>query len=323
MSETVALVSYCFHELMLILARGLLRHHAKMTVRAHVPLKWRTMSDDLEKPGSLLALTVLGPRWNCHALLAALSPILVREMLSVDLTGLGDGSESWSLVLYDEHLTTREWIGSTTANDSVVTWMLSPGRYLLSLRYYTDADDLRVPAVTVDGRIFVSAGLMAGEASRYRDHLESIRNRSGFYYRLLHYYIFFYLKHRTKNADWLRSQFLPVGNPDTEWHYGHLTAGEQLGIRFDSMHESVFNTYVAFYNWASFPVDWTKIQALEWRSVPFAEDVGYVIRCVRKVDDRGTRDLRSAGSPSQLTAIVATQPSPPSYSENPHRVTFR
>src|SRR5262245_52888230 len=119
MGETIAFVSYCFHELMVILVRVLIRHHAKMTVRAHVPLKWRAMSDDLKKPGSLLALTVVGPRWNCHALLATLSPILVRERLSVDLAGLGDGSESWSLVLYDKHMTTMEWIGSATANDSV------------------------------------------------------------------------------------------------------------------------------------------------------------------------------------------------------------
>jgi hypothetical protein len=196
--------------------------------------------------------------------------------------------------------------------------MLSPGRYLLLIRYYTHGDDLRVPAVAVDGCIFVSGGLMAGEASRYRDHLESIRNRSGFYYRLLHYYIFFYLKHRTKHANWLRSQFLPMGNPDTEWHYGHLTAGEQLDIRFDSMHKSAFNTYVAFYNWASFPVDWTEIHTVEWRSVPFAEDVGYAIRCVRKNDDRATQNLRSKTSLSRLAASVAIQPSPSSCSENPH-----
>ena len=69
-------------------------------------------------------------------------------------------------------MTTMEWIGSATANDSVAMWMLSPGRYLLSLRYYTDTDDLRVPAVTVDNRIFVCGGLIAGEARRYRDHLE-------------------------------------------------------------------------------------------------------------------------------------------------------
>jgi hypothetical protein len=148
---------------------------------------------------------------------------------------------------------------------------------------------LKVPGVTVDGNVSVSGGLIAGEASRYRDYLESIQNRSGLYYRLLHYYIFFYLKHRAKNAEWLRSQFLPVGNPDTEWHYGHLAAGEQLGVRFDLIHDRVYNTYVTFYNWASFPVTWHKIQALEWRSAPFAEHVGYAIRRVRKVGKHATQ----------------------------------
>jgi hypothetical protein len=287
--QTIALVSYCFHELIVILVRGLMRRHSKITVRANVPLQWRTMSDDLTKPASLLVLTVLGPRWNCHALLATLPAIPVRETLSIDLTGLGDGSESWSLVLYDERMTTRKWIGSAAANDSAVKWMLSPGRYLLSLRYYTDADDLRIPAVSVDDRIFVSGGVITGESTRYRERLESIRNRSSLYYRLLHYYVFFYLKHGTKNTDWLRAHFLPVGNPDTEWYYGHLAAGEHLAVRFDSVHERAYHTYVAFYNWASFPVDWTKIRGLEWQSVAFAEDVGYAIRCVRKMSDRKTQ----------------------------------
>jgi hypothetical protein len=133
------------------------------------------------------------------------------------------------------------------------------------------------------------------------------------YYRLLHYYVFFHLKHRTKNADWLRSQFLPMGNPDTEWHYGHLAAGEQLGVRFDAVHQCSYNTYVAFYNWASFPVDWCKIQALEWRSAPFAEHVGYAVRRVRKVDARATQSSDSVFEaliyPSKFATVVT--PSPP------------
>jgi hypothetical protein len=283
MGKAIALISYCFHEVVRMLFRWLVERHAKTAIRAEIPLKWRTMSDDFEKPGFLLAVSVLGPRWNCHALLATLSPIPVQETLTIDLAGLGDCSDSWSLVLYDERWTTREWIGSTTTSDVIVTWTLPPGTYSLSLRFYTDANDMSVPAVTVDGRDFVSGGRIAGEASRYHGHLESIRNRSGLYYRLLHYYVFFHLKHRTMNADWLRSQFLPMGNPDTEWHYGHLAAGEQLGVRFDAVHQCLYNTYVTFYNWGSFPVDWCKIQALEWRSAPFLEHVGYAVRRVRKV----------------------------------------
>jgi hypothetical protein len=289
MGETIAVVSYCFHEVVQMLFRWLAGRHAKMTARAQVPLKWRTMSDYLEKPGFLLVLPVVAPRWNCHALLATLSPIPVRETLSVNLANLADGSVSWSLVVYDEHFRTREWVGSTTTKDAVVTWTLPPGRYSLSLRYYTNTDDLRVPAVTVDSRISVSSDIVASEAIRYRHHLESLRNRSGLYYRLLHYYIFFYLKHRTKSANWLRRQFLPAGNPDTQWHFGHLAAGEQLGVRFDTTHGYLYNTYIAFYNSASFPVAWCEIRAFEWRSVALAEDVSYAIRRVRKVGGRVTQ----------------------------------
>jgi hypothetical protein len=135
--------------------------------------------------------------------------------------------------------------------------------------------------VTIDGQ-FVSGAHIPGEASRYRGHLESIRDRSGLYYVLLNYYVFFHLKHRSKKADWLRSQFLPMGNPDTEWYYGHLAAGEQLDLRFDAVHQRLYNTYVTFYNWSSFPVDWCKVKTLEWRSTQFSRQVGYIVRCVRK-----------------------------------------
>ena len=176
-----------------------------------------------------------------------------------------------------------------------VTWTLPPGTYSLSLRFYTDANDMSVPAVTVDGQNSVSGGLIAGEASRYRGYLESIRSRSGAYYRLLNYYIFFHLKHRTNRTNWVRNEFLPMGNPDTEWHYGHLAMGEQLGIRFDAVHQGAYNTYVTFYNWASFPVDWCKIEDFKWLSGPFAENVAYAVRRVRKVGARqhGTVSSRS------------------------------
>lgn len=262
--------------------------HAKNAIRIGAPLKWRTISDEFKKPGFLLAVSVLGPRWNCHALLATLSPIPIRQTLSIDLAGLSDHSDSWSIVLYDESWTTREWLGPTTTSDRAVSWTLPAGSYSLSLRFYTDADDISVPAVMVDGHNVVEGGVIAEEATKYRRHLESIRNRSGMYYRLLHYYIFFHLKHRTKSADWLRNQFLPMGNPDTEWRYGHLAVGEQLRIRLDAVHQMTYNTYVAFYNWASFPVDWCRVQTLEWQSVPFAEGVAYAVRCVRRVGARTT-----------------------------------
>jgi uncharacterized protein DUF6208 len=283
MGKAIAFLSYGFHEVVLLLVRWSVGRRAKMAIRSGTPLKWRTLSDDFDKAGFLPAVSVLGPRWNCHALIATLSPVPVGEKLSVDLVGLADGSDSWSLVLYDERWATRKWVGSTTTSDTVVAWALPPGLYSLSLRVYTDSDDMQVPTVRIDRDNRVCGGRIAGEASRYRTHLQSIRNKSGLLYRLLHYYIFFHLKHGTKDANWLRRQFLPMGNPDTDWEYGYLDTGEQLRICLDAVHHRQYNTYVAFYNWASFPIDWCKIQALDWRSAPLVERVGYAVRRVRKV----------------------------------------
>jgi hypothetical protein len=58
-------------------------------------------------------------------------------------------------------------------------------------------DVLPLACRTLDGE-FVSGAHIPGEASRYRGHLESIRDRSGLYYVLLNYYVFFHLKHRSK-----------------------------------------------------------------------------------------------------------------------------
>jgi hypothetical protein len=195
--HTIALASYGFHEVVWMFFRWLVARRARTAIRAGVPLKWRTLSEDFEKPGVLLAASVLGPRWNCHALLGTLSPILVRETLSVDTAYLGQDSDSWSLVLYDERWTTKKWIDSAITNDGPVRWALPPGTYSLMLRFYTGANDMSVPAVTIDGE-FVSGAHIPGEASRYRGHLESIRDRSGLYYVLLNYYVFFHLKHRSK-----------------------------------------------------------------------------------------------------------------------------
>ena len=127
MGRTIALISYSFHEVVRKLFLWLMARHAKNAIRIGAPLKWRTISEEFKKPGFLLAVSVLGPRWNCHALLATLSPIPVRQTLSIDLAGLSDHSDSWSIVLYDESWTTREWLGSTTRSDRAVSWTLPAG----------------------------------------------------------------------------------------------------------------------------------------------------------------------------------------------------
>jgi hypothetical protein len=259
------------------------------------------MSDDLEKHGGFHIVSVLAPRWNCHALLARLSPIWIDRSLTLELAGFGSQADSWSLVLYDVSLKMQQWVGSATISEKTVTWHLLPAAYSLSLRYYTDSDDIEVPTVVIDGSVRVVGGKIAGEATRYKRHLETIRNRSGPISRLLHYYVFYGLSRKEKCAALLRRQFLPMGNPDTEWNYGHLAVGERLRIHSNHAHQQAYNTYVCYYNWASFPVEWHRIEGLEWCGDAFDQAVGYAIRRVRKEKPDASRD-----SEVHFEALVVT-----------------
>jgi hypothetical protein len=219
-----------------------------------------------------------------------MSPIWIEKSLTLELAGFGSQADSWSMVLYDDSLKMRQWIGSATISEMTVTWHLAPAAYTLSLLYYAEGDDIEVPTVVIDGSVRVVGAKIAGEAPRYKRHLEAIRNRDDPYFRLLHYYVFYYLSRQEKSTAWLHQQFLPMGNPDTEWHYGHLAVGEKLRIRSDDAHQRAYNTYVCFYNWASFPVEWQTIRSIEWCGDPFEQAVGYAIRRVRKGNAAASRN---------------------------------
>jgi hypothetical protein len=281
-SSIIAAVSLWFNKTTCMQIRWLLRRHSSLMLRKGAPLRWSTMSDDLEKHGAFYIISVIAPRWNCHALLARLSPIWIDRSFTLELADFGLQADSWSMVLYDASLKTQQWVGSATISQKTVTWYLPPAAYTLSLRYYTDRDDIEVPTVVIDGSVRVVGGKIAGEAPRYKRHLETIRNRSGPVFRLLHYHVFYNVSRKEKCAAFLRRQFLPVGNPDTEWNYGHLAVGERLRVHSNRAHQKAFNTYVCFYNWASFPVEWLTIETLEWCGDAFDQAVGYAIRRVRK-----------------------------------------
>jgi hypothetical protein len=282
MGSMIAAASFLFNRATRLQIHWLLQCHSKVVLRAGVTPKWRTISEDLEILGRLYLISVIAPRWNCHALLASISQIRIENSLTLELAGFGSQADSWSLILYDGSMNMRQSVGSTNVIERTVTWRVAPGMYTLSLRYYTDGNDIEVPTVVIDGSVRIVGRTISGEASRYQRHLETIRNRDGLYCRLLHYHVFFYLSRQEKSAAWLRQHFLPVGNPDTEWHYGHLAVGEKLRIRCNDAHRRAYNTYVCFYNWASFPVEWRTIRTLEWCGDPFGQAVVYVIRRVRK-----------------------------------------
>ena len=76
---------------------------------------------------------------------------------------------------------------------------------------------------------------------------------------------------------------------------------QQMRIRSNDAHQQAYNTYVCFYNWASFPVEWHTIKSLEWCGNAFEQAVGYAIRRVR----RGKPDP-SRNSEVRFEALVVT-----------------
>lgn len=285
LAHLLAACSYLFHELMRGMVQLLLLVLALSSKRKRTPQleRWRSYSEDCGKPGFLPVASVIGPRWNCHAMVAGLGPVDVQETIACPVHELSARADSWSLVVYDQRMRTVAWTGSCRLPGEHASFALPAGRYSLSLRFYAESDAMLVPDVLVDGRSLACGRVIEGEATRYAAVLESVRGRQGWFYRALHYYVFHFLKYpRARRDAWLRQQFLPVGNPDTEWSYGSLAAGERLAIASDPAEQAHVSVYVAFYNWASFPEFWCRVGELEWLSPRFDDDVAYAVRRIRR-----------------------------------------
>lgn len=280
-SSSMALLSYGFHELTKHAVQGLLKHRAKKSRGSPEASSWKTLSTTLAKPGSLPIVSVVGPRWNCHAQIASIGPLQIQRSVTIHTSEIGANVDSWSIVLYDEGSRTVAWAGSSNTAGPSVTWSVGPGHYNLIMRVYTDASAISVPNVEVDSRDLRCGRTIEGEAQVYQQYLQSIRNRGGLYYSLLHYYAFHHLKHADKPESWLRRHFIPVGNPDTEWLYGHVDPKQRLFVVRDEDREEGTQAFISFYNWSSFPVYWARIEGARWFSPTFDQPVAYAIRRVR------------------------------------------
>src|SRR5262245_3442206 len=89
MGSMIAAASFLFNRATRLQIHWLLQCHSKVVLRAGVTPKWRTISEDLEILGRLYLISVIAPRWNCHALLASISQIRIENSLTLELAGFG------------------------------------------------------------------------------------------------------------------------------------------------------------------------------------------------------------------------------------------
>src|SRR5262249_50846773 len=106
-----------------------------------------------------------------------------------------------------------------------------------------------------------------------------LRNKDGIFYACLHYYVLEMLRLRQYlPASFLRREYLPVGNPETAFYYGDLRRGQCIEINSSRGIPEGHRLYLTVYNRSSFPVCWSEVRSLPYRSLPVEASGSYLWR---------------------------------------------
>lgn len=217
---------------------------------------WRPISAaTLQMKWYLPWIMTRAPRWNPHALIANAGPFEAKGKLRVRLRDADQGALDWTVVLYSHpHYRTLQVL-APAADGLGPEWQeldVAPGRYTLSLRYYHLQPAPLAPAIEVDGAPFCPSQPLAPDTNAF---YRTLAGRSTLFYRALQYYVFVLLRFRhAVSPALLRREFLPVGNPNTQFVYGHHRAGQRIRIALDDALFARCYAYLTIYEGGSFPL---------------------------------------------------------------------
>jgi len=255
----LALGSFLFYKSVKAAMRGLLHIHD--TRNRGENCKWQTISGDfLARPGALPLIMTSGPRWNTHALIGVLAPVVVQESLEIDAAAADRSARYWTVVVCTHPARrTVTSVGSVSSpfRDGKARLKLPPGKYWLGLRYYQWSRDAELPAVRADGTDVAKPMTVPADVNGfYRD----LSQRSNIYYLALHYYVFVLLRYRRWfPASFVEGEFLPMGNPETEFYFEALRKGEQLQLRIAPEVLERWDILLTLYDRGSFPTHWEQV----------------------------------------------------------------
>jgi Family of unknown function (DUF6208) len=274
----LALLSFVFYKAMKFIIGNL--YTIYLAIAKEKASQWRVLSaENLKSPLSLPVLMTKGPRWNTHAIIGTLGPFAVKESIAIDAEMANRSARSWIAVIYSfpsyETITTIESNKSKTE----VKWeeiQLKPGKYSIGLRYYNWRDRVILPEIKVDREVFTTACSVPADVNHFYDNLSE---KSNGFYLSLHYYIFTLLR----LGKWLpkslvKTEYLPVGSPDTQFVYGYLNRGQSLKLEIDSSIVKNHDIYLTLYNRSSFPVSWCQIEEENYLTKPIQNHGFYLMR---------------------------------------------
>jgi hypothetical protein len=242
---------------------------------------WQVVSAAfLAKPIKLL-WAMSRARWNLHALIAIAGPFNVQRSISLHTATIAATTPAWTAVFYTlGDYKTRTSIGSLTVSGEQEweTVTLPPGRYLVGLRHYHWGDPITLPPIQVDGEMALDAQPMAAPPDANRFYRQLIQ-RQGIIHRCLNGYVYPLLRYRRwLPAHFVRQVFLPVPNPETQFHYGALRPGEALSIQVDPAIVNSHDIFFSLYNRFCFPLDWYPLQEATHTTTAVDQKAAFIIR---------------------------------------------
>lgn len=287
----LSLASFAFHRVMRAVFRSLAARAMHRDVQRGN--RWQLLSRALlERRGTLPVIMLTAPRWNTHAIIGNAGPLEVTSSLSIDLAAAARSARSWSVVVYrfPRSITVASVgsidppsppsLASPTSGEPWWTIALAPGTYSLGVRYYLTTDTIELPAVRVDGVDHLPARGVGADALAVYD---AVRGRRGLFYLCAHYYVFHVLDYRAwLPAAFVQREFLPVGNPQTQFRYGAVRAGQSIALRFSPAVLSGYDVFYTLYNRYSFPVTWCVITAAQHDTGPVEAAGFYLVRIHRR-----------------------------------------
>ncbi len=272
--------------LALVIVRFFLRRLARIHYRraGSEAVAWRLLDEQLlQRRFALPVVMTEGPRWNTHAIIGRVGPLSVRNGIEVQVSQAEASASSWTIVVYSfpDHRT----IAALGPEDGLpdkqwATVSLPGGRYSLILRYYDPTPAATLPAVRADGHSAVASTPVPSNTNAFYEHLSQRRN---ILYAMLHYHAFVALKYRS----WLPRRlvervYLPVGNPETLFHYGALQPRDSLHLEISQRVLDSWDAYITVYDIASFPVTWQRIESTDFQLEPFRQRCTFLIRLHRQ-----------------------------------------
>ena len=232
-----------------------------------------------EKKALIERLRLFGPRWNPFPFLGLIESFEVTESLGINSGELNNYSDSWAVIIYRGQKTVGTISSMDLDQDKVLK--LEKGFYSIGYRFYTDADDLYCPEVTIDDKWSIPPCKYT-EYRKKNDYIfDLIEKQRHSLYLWQQYYVFHWLKNITQyDEKRFKQEWLPVPNPDTYFSYGYLEKGQDIQMKIEKRTMEKFRIYVMFLNQMSIPIFREHVIEDGYVSPRIKEDGAYLIRFV-------------------------------------------